>query len=356
MNKKINFIAPLCYTGYGVASYNIYKELCKLHEITVFPIAIDDKLVDKSDIENMFKYRISSEWKNNVSFKIFHAKELYSSVGNGEIIGYPFFELDKLFQLESNIINNLDKIVVSSNWAKQIIEEETKQKNIFVAPLGVDRTIFDHTIYKNNKSDKYIFSIIGKWEIRKGHDILLHIFEKAFTDQDDVELWVCASADNGYINAQEIFKWEALYKNHKLSDKIKLIPAQKTHHDIAKLISKTDCGLYPSRAEGWNLELLETMSMNRPTIALNYSAQTEFCNNKNCFLVDVEETEPAHDGKFFMGQGNWAKIGSKQIDDIVDKMRFCYKNNIKTNPEGVETAKRFSWQNTAKCVSNCIEY
>ena len=56
-------------------------------------------------------------------------------------------------------------------------------------------------------------------------------------------------------------------------------------------MAKTDCGVFPARAEGWNLELLEMMSCNKPVIATNYSAHTEFCDDKNCMLIDIEDME-----------------------------------------------------------------
>ena len=52
-----------------------------------------------------------------------------------------------------------------------------------MAPSGVDRDIFTPNIKIDGSDiskDKYIFLNIGKWEIRKGHDLLVHIFNKAF--------------------------------------------------------------------------------------------------------------------------------------------------------------------------------
>ena len=96
------------------------------------------------------------------------------------------------------------------------------------------------------------------------------------------------------------------------------------------------------------------MAMNKPIIATNYSAHTEYCTNANSFLVDISETEPANDGKWFHGNGNWAKIGEQQFEQIVEYMRYVYKNNIKTNPEGFKTAQNLSWLNTSTIVNDVI--
>ena len=137
-------------------------------------------------------------------------------------------------------------------------------------------------------------------------------------------------------------------------DRVKLFSGFETHQEIASLIANADCGLYPSRAEGWNMELLETMSMNKPVITTNYSAHTEFCNKENSYLIDITETEKAYDGKAFIGKGNWAKIGQNEFDQILDYMRYVYNNHIITNNQGINTAKIYSWKNTADTIFKCI--
>jgi glycosyltransferase involved in cell wall biosynthesis len=216
-------------------------------------------------------------------------------------------------------------------------------------PLGVNIDVFNYKKY-SKLSDKYIFLNIGKWEIRKGHDLLPQIFQKAFPKENDVELWILASEASTYSKPDEIANWHRYYSAHN----IKIIRGVDKHEDVAKIISQSDCGLYISRAEGWNMELLETMAMNKPCIASNYSAHTEFCNNNNCYLVDIDQTEKAIDNKAFLGQGNWAKIDQSQIDQTIEHMRNVYKNRISTNLTGLETAKNYSWNNTAKIIHGCI--
>tara|TARA_Y100000310_G_C20700825_1_gene829721 strand:- start:7541 stop:7888 length:348 start_codon:yes stop_codon:yes gene_type:complete len=114
-------------------------------------------------------------------------------------------------------------------------------------------------------------------------------------------------------------------------------------------MKQADCGVFPSRAEGWNLELLEMMSIGKEVIATNYSGHTEFINKDNCRLIEVKELEEAHDGKWFNGQGDWGVIDL----DILTKNLLEVHSNKKFNKEGVETAKMYSWSNTVKkIVSN----
>ena len=85
--------------------------------------------------------------------------------------------------------------------------------------------------------------------------------------------------------------WQNLYKNSKLGSKIRMIPRQKTHQDVMSIMRQADCGVFPSRAEGWNLELLEMMALGKDVIATNYSAHTEFCNENNCRLIEIKKNK-----------------------------------------------------------------
>ena len=351
--KNLNINCPINRTGYGIASFNFVKELNNHYRISLFPlggISVDTRQ-DYDLISNLLSNNQSPEPKGP-TLKIWHQFDLMQRIGNGDYFAMPFFELDIFNNLEKIHLSSPDCLFVSSQWAKDVIKNNNINTRTEVIPLGVDRSIFnDQKITLSRTDDKYVFLNIGKWEVRKGNDILLELFNRAFPDQNDVELWILASeTTNSYSSAEEIAKWKNLYNSRR----VKLFSGVNSHIEIAYLIAEANCGLYPSRAEGWNMELLETMSMNKPVIATNYSAHTEFCNKNNSFLVDITDTEPAFDRKAFQKQGNWAKIGNKEKDQIIEHMRYCYNNRITSNADGIETAKRFSWKNSVYKIMGYI--
>jgi glycosyltransferase involved in cell wall biosynthesis len=349
---NINLNIPINNTGYGIASINIFRELYKQSTISLFPIG-------QPSVDNQLDHEAVSQCLNNrysmigtaPTIKIWHQFDLLTRIGRGPYFAYPFFELDTFNSYEIINMSIPDCLFASSDWAKNVIINNNIQTPVEVIPLGVDRNIFNDSIPFTRSDNKYVFLNIGKWEIRKGHDILLKLFESAFPDETDVELWILASEKtNSYSKSDELFQWKNMYNNPR----VKLFSGFDTQAEIASLMSNANCGIYPSRAEGWNLELLEMMSMNKPVIATNYSAHTEFCNNENCYLVDIDETELAYDGKAFNNQGKWAKIGQNQFDNIIEHMRYVYKNRINSNIAGLETAKHYSWSNAAEKILRCI--
>ena len=255
INKKLSFYGPINNLGYGISSYNLWKNLRENISTTLFPI--NEVTVEKhwyqkglvEDIKNQIHYDPSAP-----CLKVWHANDMIIKPYSKNLYaGYTFFEIDKITEQEKIGYNILDIIYVPSKWAKDVLIDNGIDNNkIVVAPAGVDTQVFDFNSYNDileDKEEKYIFLNIGKWELRKGHDLLVHMFNQAFTEKDNVELWMLNS--NPFLSSKENQQWNNLYKNSKLGDKIQILPRLPTQKDIAKLIKLSDCGIYPSRAEGW---------------------------------------------------------------------------------------------------------
>lgn len=355
ITKKLNLNCPIGKTGYGITSLNILKNLTNLDlEISLFPIG-GNQVELNSDDE---KYILQKAFNNSHSFdhlapclKIWHQFDLASRIGSGHYYSFPFFEIDTITQKEQYHLNSCDGIFVASKWGKEILQQNNITQPIYVAPLGVDLDIFKIPP-KIRVENGYKFFHIGKWEHRKSHDFLIQAFNAAFELSDDVELWLLPH--NMFLNEKEEEYWINMVKSSKLASKIKIFGRLKTQYHLAEYIFHGDCGVFLSRAEGWNNEILESMAINKPIIATNYSAHTEYCTTKNCYLVDVTDTEVANDGKWFHGEGKWAKLDQAQFDQTIEHMRFVYNNNIRTNPNGLETAKKFTWNNTASIIHSIL--
>lgn len=351
--QKLNLSCPINFTGYGITSFNIYRCLREKTDICLFPIGspqVDSEKyagIISEDINKQDNFSIDDTY-----FKIWHQFDLASRIGRKKYGALTFFEIDKLRRKEVRMINNLDLIFVASNWAKDILINNGVNIPIVVSPLGVDPNIFNESISQQVQKDenKYIFLNIGKWELRKGHDILLDMFNEAFNENDNVELWMLNH--NPFLSQEDNSVWVTLYKNSKLGSKIKILPRINLHSDVAKLIALSDCGIFPARAEGWNNEIPEFFALNKPVICTNYSAHTEYCDKNNSFLIDIDGLCPAIDNKFFDGFGNWADFSDNQYDQTVEYMRYVYKNNIRTNPNGLNMAKKLTWSNTANIIYN----
>ena len=219
----INLVAPINTLGYGIASYNILCELVKRDEGVILYTIGEPDFTDDIVIGAIKNQQNPS--KDLPILKIWHQHDLHTLPEpikhTKPLIGFPIFELDKFSNNEVESIEQCDKIFVCSVWAKDIIVNNTRfnNKDVHVVPLGVDTNIFRPSTLKGRS--KTIFFNCGKWEKRKGHDVILECFNSAFTHSDDVELWMMC--DNPFIGSRNE-EWKKLYKTSKLGYKVKVIP------------------------------------------------------------------------------------------------------------------------------------
>lgn len=349
---KINLQAPINQLGYGVAGLNILKALQSENvDVSLFPIG-QPQVTNQADADAVRKGIATSQTfdPNAPCVKIWHQNQMAERVGSGKFIGFPIFELDTFNAMEKHHLSSCQHLFVCSEWAKQVCLNNLYfgEHRVHVVPLGVDMDIFRPAPARAD--DKVIFFNCGKWEVRKGHDILIEAFRKVTEEYNNVELWMMCT--NPFNSPEEENRWRQAY-NHP---QVRLIPRAETQAEVYNIMSQVSCGVFPSRGEGWNLELLEMMAVGKHVIATNYSAHTEFCTEENCGLIPISDTEPAFDGKWFFGQGNWAAINAFEIESLVKNMKNIAKNHKgEINEAGVQTAKTFSWQNTAREIIKCLK-
>ena len=348
---NINLQAPINQLGYGVAGTNILKALQAQNvEVSFFPIG-QPQVTNQADADAVRKGMETAQTFDPQApcVKIWHQNQMAERIGSGKFIGFPIFELDTFNDLEKHHLNSCEHLFVCSKWAKNVCLDQTRfgEHRIHVAPLGVDAELFPPAPARQD--DKTIFFNCGKWEIRKGHDILIKAFKKVLEHGENAELWMMCS--NPFNSEEENARWHQLY-NHP---KVRIIPRAETQAEVYNIMSQVDCGVFPSRGEGWNLELLEMMSAGKHVVATDYSAHTEFCTKDNSGLIEVSDVEPAFDGKWFFNQGNWARLGDHEQADLYMKMmKFILDKKHTVNEAGIETAKKFSWDNTANRILEAL--
>ena len=352
--KKLNILAPINSLGYGVASKNTVRGLREIFDVSLFTIG-NANLESKEEAEEFGSLIQDSKVSfdsNSPCLKIWHEFDMAARIGRGELIAYSFFELDKMNAIKRHNLSQCDKVAVTSEWAKQIVETEVNGANVYVAPLGVDTSTF-YPQEQTADNNKFVVFNCGKWELRKGHDIILECFQKAFPDNQDVELWM--ACHNPIAPEEYNTKWSSFYQQ---DFRVRLLPSVGTHQELASLMNIVSCGFFPSRAEGWNLELLELMACGKPVITTDYSSHTQFCTENNSIKIKPKELEPALDGFYFKEEGyQWASLDSIK-DDFIYALRQLYKqwqtDRELFNRDGVRTAKDFSWDNTAKRLEEAI--
>jgi len=339
---------------------NLLKSLDKLgHDVSLFGLPSNQQIqAIESDHKVIRGAILRSQYFDYTapSICLHHQFDLQKHVGGGKRFGATIFELDRLKPNEVHQLKSQDVVIVPSKWAAKVVKDSCGPIDVKVVPLGYDPEVFYPRPTK--KHNNTIIQSWGKIEIRKGHDVLVDIFNKAFTKKDNVELQLGWS--NPFLSANQVEEWERLYKNSPLGEKISFIPWQPTQQDVANRMAEADCGIFPSRAEGWGLECLEMMAMGKEVIVTNVSAHTEYCFSHNSYLIECPDKEPANDAFWFhsekLSDGAWAKIGDLEIDQAVEFMRTLHKDKQEGRlRDSDRDVSHLTWDNAAVKLVESIQ-
>lgn len=353
----VNVTAPINSLGYGVVGLNIVLGLERLgHAPAHWPIGGIEAPEEHHAALRRALDRSQQYNPRAPSLRVSHQHDLAHHVGKGLHCGLPIFELDRFDPDERHHLASQDLLLVASRWAKKVlVDNAIPEARIRVVPFGVDREIF--RFVDRVEPGATVFLNVGKWEVRKGHDILAEAFAKAFTEKDDVRLVLLTS--NPFNSAEESRQWADAYRGSLLGGKIQVVedrlPSQR---DVAEVMARADCGVFPYRAEGWNLDLAEMMAMGKSVIATDYSAPTEYLTPENARLIRVDRLEDAVDAKSFHGQGQWAEFGDSQVEQLVEHLRAVHRlkqsGQLRPNTVARDDLARLTWDSTAEGIASAL--
>jgi glycosyltransferase involved in cell wall biosynthesis len=348
MQKSLNFISPINRLGYGQTGYYLTRELSKLYDLHL-------SIIGQPEYNDQFLQQAGRKphFKQADCVRLWHQHDLKMFIGKGRHVGFPIFELDTFTDNERHQLQQLDRLFVCSEWAKSVIEQNGITTPVDVIPLGVDGDIFNPSKVGASRPGKTIFFNCGKWEVRKGHPELAVAFARAFKPSDAVELWLMC--DNPFYPADLVNSFKSKFTNSPMGGNIKFINRVEHHSQVAKIMSSATVGVFPAKAEGWNLELLEMLALGKHVITTNYSGHTEFCNAENAHLIEPTGMETAVDNIWFKGQGNWCTF---EINDVAEQMAALHELNMSgklgINEKGIEAGRKFTWENAARKIQSVL--
>lgn len=202
---------------------------------------------------------------------------------------------------------------------------------------GVRKTAKDvlrgdpHMAQRCAEARHFKFLAVFKWELRKGWDVLLRAFTKAFTTTDKVSLYIVTSifAPSGDYehdrDARAVLRWitnftRALGIEDDALPHIVVVTAPLLESEVAALYRSCDAFVLPTRGEGWGLPTMQAMASGLPTISTDYSGQRDFLLPNVSYPVRVRTFSkvPPDTGILNVDERMmWAEPDEQHLDELM---------------------------------------
>src|SRR5262249_8571817 len=156
-----------------------------------------------------------------------------------------------------------------------------------LVPLGVDTELFRPGVsplpVQTRKGFKFLY--VGGTIHRKGFDILLTAYGRAFNAADDVCLMVKDMGVGTFYRGQTAQELIARHREQAGAAEVEYLDRTLTAEELAGLYAGCDCLVAPYRGEGFALPIAEAMASGRPVVVTGLGAALDYCDDSNAFLL-----------------------------------------------------------------------
>jgi hypothetical protein len=348
---KINVIGQRNILGFGTHYAGICDQLKRFSFLATVTVEYDN--MDPQSVAKLIQYSAPSDI--NIWIDGFMGPN--ASKIKGRNVVWAIFEQDKLAPVYVALLNRADLVWTPSAWARNILlAHGMPPAKVAVVPEGVNTELYHPHCRPWNETKsptKFRFLMLGKFEERKGYTQLLDAFVKAFGKNPKVELLI---KGDYYLDPQRIGAMLLDFVKSYNAPNIRLLTGAASQEDLFVIYNMADAFVFPSRAEGWGLPLIEAMATGLPAIATNYSGQTEFLSHLEGLFMPVRHNlVPVQDPeihRFVMDDdGDWGRWAETDVDDLADKMQEMVKNYPQWRQNALKAStilrSRFTWANAA---------
>jgi len=270
-------------------------------------------------------------------------KEEWKSLPFARKIAIVPFETTRVPSSWVSRINGCNAIIVPCKQNVDMMRDSGVTIPIEVVHWGVDPKKF----YKIDrpKKDTFTFGIMGCLTKRKGIDILVDAFFKAFPNETDVRL-LCKTSNNFFLWAE---------KDKRM--KVDMTPV--SHEELMQgFFKEIDCLVYPTRGEGFGLCMTEAMMTGVPVIATGWSGPVDFMSKEDGWLIDYDLEDAVDFNKNVYKEpcGQWAK---PRIEHLIELMKYAYTHRDEVRQKGEMAAERmrreWTWSEKIKMYLDVLD-
>jgi glycosyltransferase involved in cell wall biosynthesis len=374
------------FHGWGVCGKYIVKELSNLTEVKLVTEEFAfENILDEFDFR-LLKSKLISDQEyqtiKNSAFTCIAFPVLQCITNNllmpmspnlkGKVnIGYTFFEDNILSPVSvENGRRYFDTIVTGSSWCEEILKNYGLTNTTSIIQ-GIDPTIFNPFLSeKRYFKDYFVIFSGGKFELRKGQDIVIKAFKILQDKYKDVMLvnswfnfWPAsfltmkASPHISFsTNANDYSTMinEILIENGIDLNRVITLPPYPNIM-MPRIYKNSDIGFFPNRCEGGtNLVLMEYMACAKPVIASFSSGHKDILTDNNS--IKLTNMKPITITSNNISSAVWE---DPDLDEAIAKLEWAYHNRDSLNAlstKAGEDLSKTTWAKTAQSFYNILTH
>jgi glycosyltransferase involved in cell wall biosynthesis len=213
-------------------------------------------------------------------------------------VGYTMFETDRLPSKWAEELSEMDEVWVPCRFNLETFARAgVPESKLKLFQPGLDLEPFMHDVEPHPIAGRAAFTFLSvfQWTRRKGWDVLLEAFVRAFTRADDVRLVIRAypgERKDPPIRERVAQHLRVLGLDPANAPDIVVIDEFVTEAQLPSLYAAADAYVLPTRGEGFGLPFLEAMAAGLPTIGTNWGGQLDFLDDDVGYLIDVDGLQP----------------------------------------------------------------
>ena len=261
------------------------------------------------------------------------------------------------------IRRNVDEVWCYSQSVREVYRASgIPEEKLCVVPLGVDVTAFTPaappyiftmepgTERAQALNDPFTFLFVGGTLHRKGIDLLLEAYLRAFSPLDEVRLVIKDTGTQTVYQGQNARDRCLALASDTSRPSVLYVEEDLSSHRLAGLYTAADCLVQPYRGEGFCLPALEAMACGRPVVVPEGGPTDDFVDEAVGWRVPAER-RPFGEGRI----GQYDCVGPTwmlevDVDRLARLLRHIAGNRPEAKQRGAAASRRvragWTWEHT----------
>jgi glycosyltransferase involved in cell wall biosynthesis len=255
------------------------------------------------------------------------------------------------------IRERVDEVWTASEYSRQsYLAAGVAPELVHVVPNGVDLDRFspEGRAWQLEETAGTVFLFVGGTTYRKGIDVLLEAYGRAFTDDDDVLLVVKGFGAGTYYRGQTAEDAIAAFRERRRAPRLLPFDAHLDFDAIPSLYRAADCLVQPYRGEGFCLPALEALACGKPVVVTAGGPTDEFAPDACAWHVaSTRVALPADALPDELRIAGGGFLLEPDVEALVEQLRAAADPDARSAKGATARAhaERFSWDAAAGVVA-----